>query len=316
MATTLTLLQERVRTKNNWEKTLTQPQKRGTDFKQLNVSRFVKHQLFKTKSELTRLTGPTSSMMSSCRPRSGCPRSMLFLLSSLPDPGPANQIITQTLEEIHEKRLEQCRVFQPLSEVPLRLEISNLLQWTFNHISHVQSCVTIPKLAIRYIRNEIRHLKPANQPLLYKKNPVILYTCNGITRHIFTVPNWTQSDGYVIERNLIKSLVCFEMVLSKVSLYCWCWFRFMFNELNLCSEYKQKSYQSSSVCYWEVSWRSCRGWGGGPDWSAIFSECFQSAWDQESWTAASWGTAAAGGSPRTRSSHQSHWRDSFLKEIG
>lgn len=73
------------------------------------------------------------------------------------------------------------------------------------------------------------------------------------------------------------------------------------------------SYPSSSACCWGASWWSCRGWGGGPDWSAISSECFQSVWDQESWTAASWATAAAAGWPLTRSSHQSRSQGNFLK---
>lgn len=74
-----------------------------------------------------------------------------------------------------------------------------------------------------------------------------------------------------------------------------------------------QAHQSSSACYWAASWWSCPGWGAGPDWSAIFSTCFQSVWDQGSWSAGSWGRAAAAGSPPTPSSRQSPRRDSFLK---
>lgn len=57
----------------------------------------------------------TSSMMSSCRARSGCPRSMLFLLSSLPVPGPVSQ-------SAHYSDTQRCKHF---SEALNRLEVGS-----------------------------------------------------------------------------------------------------------------------------------------------------------------------------------------------
>lgn len=155
--------------------------------------------------------------MSSCRESSGCPRSTLFLLSSLPVPGPVNQSINQSIsslfKHLYSKYFKVKQYFDRLDlqkyhiypfifmtseehfsslnylnfKVLLTLEINHLLQRT-NVISKLFYGHTVMQLRAETSTWKLSMVvRSRMQECRARKHWFMLQTCNSITTLIFTL---------------------------------------------------------------------------------------------------------------------------------